>query len=95
MSAQPPPLAEPIEIAKFWKNRHRRIAIVVSLSSYEQTNIVNVREYLTDTDGCMRPTTKGLAMGVRRLPELSRALRSALEKARELGLLVDDAKVDA
>jgi hypothetical protein len=89
MSQKPVPLAEPIEIAKMWKNRQRQIAIVVSLSSYEGHNLINVREYFTDKAGCMRPSTKGLSMVVRRLPELSRALCRALEKARALDLLPD------
>jgi len=87
MTAKPPPLSEPIEICKLWKNRRRDKAIVVSLSAYEETNIVNVREHFVGSDGIMRPTTKGIATSVRRLPELSRALRLALEKARSLNLL--------
>jgi hypothetical protein len=87
MTAKPPPLPEPIEICKISKNRRRDKAIVVSLSAYEETNIVNVREYFVGSDGIMRPTTKGIAMSVRRLPELSRAIRMALEKARSLNLL--------
>jgi hypothetical protein len=90
MSAKPPPLAGPIEIAKFWKTRRRNVAVVTSLSAYEETNIINVREHFVGTDGIMRPTTKGIAMSVRRLPELSNALRKALEKARELNLLPED-----
>ncbi len=64
---------------------------MVSLSSYEGTNIVNVREYFAGNDGCMRPTTKGLAMVVRRLPELSKVIRLALETARKLDLLPEEA----
>jgi hypothetical protein len=90
MTTAPAPLAEPIEIAKFWKGRRRDKAIVVSLSSYEGTNIVNVREHFIGSDGCMRPTTRGLAMAVRLLPELSRAVRAALEKARSLNLLPEE-----
>jgi Transcriptional Coactivator p15 (PC4) len=89
MSAKPAPLAESIEW-KLWKNRKRNTAIVVSLSAYEETNIINVREHFVGSDGIMRPTTKGIAMSVRRLPELSNALRKALEKARELNLLPED-----
>jgi hypothetical protein len=89
MSQKPTPLAEPIEI-KFWKTRRRDIAIVISISSYEGTNIVNVREHFIGSDGCMRPTTKGIALAIRRLPELSNALRSLLERARALGLIPDD-----
>jgi hypothetical protein len=91
----PAALTEPIEIEKFWKTRRRDKAIVVSLSSYEGINIVNVREHLTGADGCMRPTTKGIAMAVRRLPQLAAGITKALAKARELGLIDDDAKVDA
>jgi hypothetical protein len=86
MTAKPPLLAEPIEF-RLWKNRQRNIAIVVSLSSFEGHNLVSIREYFTDQAGCMRPSTKGLSMMVRRLPELSRAVRLALEKARSLDLL--------
>jgi hypothetical protein len=91
MSQKPAPLAEPIEISKFWKDRRRDTAIVVSLNSYERHNLVNVREHFVGSDGCMRPTTKGLSMVVRRLPELSRAIRHALERARELDLLPEEA----
>ncbi|WP_213740949.1 transcriptional coactivator p15/PC4 family protein [Bradyrhizobium sp. dw_411] len=87
MSTDPKPLTEAIEIAKWWKSRRRDVAVVVSLSSYEGHNLINVREYLVGGDGCMRPSTKGIAMVVRRLPEFSRAIRKALEKARELDLL--------
>jgi hypothetical protein len=85
------PIPEPIEIDKFWKNRRRDTAVVVSLSCYEGNNIINVREHFVGSDGCMRPTTKGVALVVRRLPELSRAIRKALEKSRELGLIDDEA----
>ena len=76
MSTKPAPLAAPIEVAKFWKTRRRDIAIVVTLSEYEGSNILNVREHFIGSDGCMRPTTRGLAMGIRRLPELLRGERS-------------------
>jgi hypothetical protein len=87
---KPAPLTEPIEIAKWWKSRRRDIAVVVSLSSYEGNNLVNVREHFIGSDGRMKPTTKGLAMVVRRLPEFSNAIRKALEKARDLDLLPED-----
>jgi transcriptional coactivator p15 (PC4) len=90
MSTKPPLLAEPIEI-RFWKNRQRRAAIVVSLKSFEDQNLIDVREYFTDAQGCMKPSTKGIAMGVRCLPELSRSVRRALEKARALKLIPEDA----
>jgi hypothetical protein len=83
-------LPESIEIAKFWKTRRRDIAVTVTLSSYQDINIVNVREYVTGSDGCMRPSTKGIAMAVKRLPELHQAVGKALTKARELRLIDDN-----
>jgi Transcriptional Coactivator p15 (PC4) len=85
-----PTLPEPVEIAKFWKNRRRNESVHVSLSEYEGHCLVNVRVYCTGTDGIDRPTQKGLAMQVLRLPELAAGIAKALAKARELGLLDDD-----
>lgn len=82
-------LAEGIEIAKFWKNRRRVESLHVSLSEYEGHALINVRIYATGADGIDRPTTKGVAMSVARLPELARALAKAENTAREMGLLND------
>ncbi len=90
MSQKPAPLAKPIEIGKFWKNRRRDTAIVVSLSPTKATTSSMSGSISLANDGCMRPTTKGLAMVVRRLPEFSRVLRLALERARALDLLPDE-----
>ena len=87
----PAPLPEPVEIAKFWKNRSRNESVRISLSEYEGHCLINVRVYCTGTDGIDRPTPKGVAMGIRKLPQLARALASALAKAHELGLLDDGA----
>jgi hypothetical protein len=88
MTAPRVTLPEPIEW-RFWKNRFRRDAIVVSLSTYENRNLISVRTYTTSQDGKMLPTAKGLAMVVARLPELAKAINAALSKARALGLLDD------
>jgi hypothetical protein len=87
-------LTEPVEIAKFWKNRGRNESVHVALSEYEGHNLINVRVYSTGTDGIDRPSPKGIAMSVRKLPELAAALTKALAKARELGLIDDNAKAD-
>ncbi|MEH2485428.1 PC4/YdbC family ssDNA-binding protein [Bradyrhizobium sp. AZCC 2230] len=84
-----PKLAEPVEIAKFWKNRGRNESLHVSLSEYEGHPLVNVRIYSTGSDGIDRPTPKGVAMGIRKLPELARAIVKAEAEARRLGLLDD------
>jgi len=84
-----PTLPEPIEW-RLWKNRQRRDAIVVSLSTYEGHNLIGVRMHTTSQDGKMLPTAKGVSMMVARLPELAKAVELALAKARELHLLGDD-----
>jgi Transcriptional Coactivator p15 (PC4) len=94
MTAHRPTLDEPIIISKFWKNRRRNESVRVSLSEYEGHCLINVRVYCTGTDGIDRPTPKGVAMGIRKLSELSRALVAAEAKAIELGLL-DDSEAGA
>lgn len=51
--SEPRTLPEPIEIAKFWKNR-RHDAIVVSLSTYEGCNLVDVRMHCMKEGGWSR-----------------------------------------
>jgi Transcriptional Coactivator p15 (PC4) len=89
MTANRPALDEPIVVSKFWKNRRRNESVRVTLGEYEGHCLINVRVYCTGTDGIDRPTPKGVAMGIRKLPELAQALVKAEAKARELGLLED------
>jgi hypothetical protein len=85
-----PSLAEPVEVAKFWKNR-RGEAIVVRLSEYEGHILIDQRSWFTAPDGTLRPG-KELACSVRHLPELAGALNKALDHARSLGLIDGEAK---
>jgi hypothetical protein len=87
MSAPRPTLQEPVEIAKIWKNRWRRESVHVSLSEYEGHCLISIRVYSAGTDGIDRPTPKGVAMSIRKLPELAKALALAESKARALGLI--------
>jgi Transcriptional Coactivator p15 (PC4) len=81
-------LEEPI--AKFWKSpRDRRAHVRVDLGEYEGHPLINVRVWETGSDGIDRPTKKGIALTVRKLPELHAAITKALAKARELSLLDD------
>jgi hypothetical protein len=84
-----PTLAEPLKIAEFWKARNGN-SVRVILCTYEGHNIVDVRVYFVAADGKMQPTRKGLALSVRRLPELADAIGKAVVKARELGLIDGD-----
>ncbi len=81
-----PQLAEPVVIAHFWKNR-RREAIRVALENYNGRNLVDVRQCYLGPDGKLQLSKKGIALCVRQLPELAAALNTAVERARELGLL--------
>jgi|tagenome__1003787_1003787.scaffolds.fasta_scaffold19477418_2 hypothetical protein len=85
--AKASPLAEPVTVAKFWKNRRRNESVHVTLSEYEGHALINVRVYATGADGIDRPTIKGVAMGIAKLPELTAGLGRALDKARDMGLL--------
>ena len=80
-------LTEPISIAKMWKSRNHTEHVRVELSEYEGHPLINVRIWQTGSDGVDRPTVKGIAMAIRKLPELASALAKAETKARELGLL--------
>jgi hypothetical protein len=94
MTAPRPTLPEPIIISKFWKNRRRNESVRVELSEYEGHALINVRIWTTGTDGIDRPTPKGVAMGIRKLPELARSLVKAEAKAHELGLLDDKSEAE-
>lgn len=81
-------ITQPIEIAKFWRNRKGE-AVIVQLLEFEGQALVDARVNYTDKEGHLRPTRKGLSLVVRRLPELAAALAKAERTSRELGLLGD------
>jgi len=83
-----PTLSEPIEVAKFWANR-RGEAAIVSLREYEGAIVIDVRKHYSAADGTLKPTRKGIALTIRKLPELAAAIGKALAKARELKLIED------
>lgn len=88
--SQAPPLAEPVMVAQFFKGRARRDIVRVTLGIYKNIPIVDVRQFSTGTDGIVRPTKRGVAMAIRRLPELANAIEKAVREARSRGLLVVD-----
>ncbi|MET4240724.1 transcriptional coactivator p15/PC4 family protein [Bradyrhizobium sp. RT10b] len=92
MPARPCPIAEnePIEIHKMWRDR-RGNALVFALKSYQGRAFFDLRTFYTDQDGILKPTSKGVTASPSKLPEIARALVKALERARELGLLMDEA----
>jgi len=84
-----PTIEEPITVGKFFKNRAHDI-VAVTLSTFNGRNVVDVRQFFTNKQGIDCPTAKGVAMDVRKLPELARAIRRAVVKAQELGILDED-----
>ena len=80
-------LPEAVEIAKFWKSRDHAEHVRVDLSEFKGHVIINVRIWQTGSDGIDRPSTRGIAMSVRKLPELASALAKAETAAIALGLL--------
>jgi hypothetical protein len=92
MSNKRPTIAQPVPIAKFWKSQRDHTKHVrMELSEYEGHPLINVRIWKTGSDGIDRPTVAGIALAIRKLPELADGINKALRKARELGLLDDEA----
>jgi hypothetical protein len=85
-----PTVPEPIQISRFWKSRDRTKHVRVELTEYKNHPLLNIRVWQTGTDGVDRPTVQGIALAVRKLPELASALVKAETRARELGLIDDD-----
>jgi hypothetical protein len=81
-----PILAEPLEIAKFWRNRKHE-AVVVSLREYGGRCLLDARVHFLNKDGRLQPMHKGLTVTISKLPELAKAINKALTSARELGLI--------
>ena len=59
----------------------------MSLSRYQGRPIVDVRIFFTTPTGHMRPTKKGIAFALAKLPELRKALEKAELKALDLDLI--------
>ena len=83
-------LPEPIVAAEFWANR-RGESVRVQLREFEGAALVDVRKHYTNAQGQLAPTKKGLSIAVRKLPELAAAINKALAKAKQLGLVDDEA----
>jgi hypothetical protein len=88
-----PTLTEPVECSKFWANR-RGEAVIISLREFKSVLIVDVRKHFSASDGTLRPMRQGIALSIRKLPELAAALAKAERKAVELGLLADEERGD-
>jgi len=81
MSAAP---SLPLTIACFTKNK--REAVVVALSECKGVRLIDLRVFAATDEGD-KPMSKGLALDVRRLPNLREALERAEAEAKALGLI--------
>jgi hypothetical protein len=80
---------QPISIGRFFKNRKGDI-VAVQIKEFEGVVFCDVRQFFQNDAGQSCPTKKGIAVGLRKLPELIGLLEKALAKARELGLIGED-----
>jgi hypothetical protein len=77
-----------VHIAVFWKSpRNRREAIQVSLKQYQGHPYLDARVYASDVGGRMVPTQRGIAVGVKTLPQFAKAIGDGYRKAVQLGLI--------
>ena len=82
-----PQLPEPVIVDRLWANRQHD-AVYVTLSTFRDHNLVDIRKHAMDSSGKLVPTTKGIArLKITRLPDLAKAVNKALARAIELGLL--------
>jgi hypothetical protein len=87
MTRRAPPLAEPIEVAKWWLTRGG-VAGRLRLASYDGRHFVEL-ERLATKAGFLVPTATWRAE-VKHLTKLQRAIDKAIRRARELGLLAPE-----
>jgi hypothetical protein len=81
-----PQLSEPVIVDRMWANRQHD-AVFVTLQTYRDHNLIDIRKHAMDGAGKLVPTPKGIALKINRLPDLAKAIDKALRKARELGLI--------
>jgi hypothetical protein len=86
-----PQIAEPIIIDRWWKNRAHD-AVYVRLAPFKEHMLIDVRVWVTPADGITRPG-KGFSCTIKHLPRLVKSLCKALDKARELGMIDDEAEL--
>ncbi|MBA2401499.1 MAG: hypothetical protein H0V72_22935 [Bradyrhizobium sp.] len=84
--------SENVVIARMWKSpRDRKNTIVISIKEYEGHRFLDCRVFGTNAEGQSIPSTKGVTVGMASLPQFHKAISAALVKAREMGLVKDDA----
>jgi hypothetical protein len=73
-------------ICEWRRNSCERIRI--SLTQYNGCDVVDVRTWVIDAKGELRPTKSGITLASQKhLPALAQGLANALKRARELGIV--------
>lgn len=85
-----PAPAFPVVIAE-WPRNHREV-VRVTLDRYNERHLIAVRSWFRDEAGELRPSRSGITLSVKHLPGLAAGLASALERARQLGLIEAEAQ---
>ena len=85
-------LSEPVIVGEFWANRGGE-SVRVQLRNFEGRTLIDVRRHFSK-DGKLLPTKEGISITVARLPQLATAISRAMAKARELGLIANEASDD-
>ena len=84
------PIEEDVIVGSIEKNKREEIR--VTLSNFKGHDLVGCRIWFKAGDG-FKPSSKGIAINVRILPELIGLLEEAEKKAVELGVLNLDGEV--
>ena len=82
------PIEEDVIIGAIPKNQREEIR--VTLSNFKGHDLCGARIWFKNKEGEPRPSSKGLTVNVRVLPELIGLLEAAEKKAIELGVLEAD-----
>ena len=67
--------------------KNKREDIRISLSKFEELDLLNIRVFVDYSDGERGPSKKGISIRVAQLPALLEALRKAELEARRRGLI--------
>jgi hypothetical protein len=78
-------MSEGAVIAEWPPNRRERAR--VSIEQFNGTWLINVRKWFEAEDGTPRPGKRGIAFGLKHLPQLADAVAKALAVARDRGLV--------
>jgi Transcriptional Coactivator p15 (PC4) len=69
-----------------WPVNEREVARV-SIEKFKDARLINCRKWFRTENGELRPSKRGIALGVGHLPKLVEAFTGALSIARDRGLL--------